>query len=414
MNPLSLKNDDATAPAREKALALFEQGQIQSALDMLRVLANLGSQEAQFRAECWNDIGNICAHTNQFGEALSAFRRAVRLAPDLAMHWNNLGGMLRQVGENQSAEFAFRQAIVRQDQFFAAHQNLAELLDLRGEGLEAARHHCIAYVEGPREGKSFEMLGVAYYHLGQKDRAADVYRQWLEVEPDNPIAQHRLASCLSEGVPERMPDECVEAMFDAFAPSFDAHLAGLNYQGPQLLTQALRSALNGRDQLTILDAGCGTGLCGPLLKTLAADLVGVDISSVIMEKARARHCYDQLIKSELTHFFEVAHDAFDVIFACDTFNYFGALFPVFKATAQALKPEGLIAFTVEDDAGVASAEGWHLAMHGRYVHDDKAIRHWLEQAGFSIQHTHVVPLRQELGKTVHARIYVAKRCVKVA
>jgi predicted TPR repeat methyltransferase len=397
-------------PSRERALALFDQGNIDDAVSMLRALANAGAQDAHSAAECWNDLGNICAHQNRLGEALSAFRRAVQLAPSSAMLWNNLGGILRRVGEHQSAEFSFRQAIVRQDHFFAAHQNLAELLDIRGEVLEAARHHCIAYVEGPREGKSFEMLGVAYYHLGQKELAADVYRQWLEVEPHNPIAQHRLASCVSEGVPERMQNECVEAMFDAFAPSFDAHLAGLDYQGPAFLSQALYSVINGKQNLTILDAGCGTGLCGSLLRPFASHLIGVDISSGILEKARARHCYDQLEKSELTVFLQAAHDAFDVVVACDTFNYFGFLLPVFQAAATALKSKGVLAFTVEDDPA-ASAEGWRLALHGRYVHADAAMNRWLNESGFDIQSMDRVPLRQELGMAVNATVYVAQRRV---
>jgi predicted TPR repeat methyltransferase len=407
MKSLSSNTDSSTSPSRELALSLFEQGHVDQAIEMLRTLAGSASQSVHAVEQYWNDVGNMCAHANLLGEALSAFRRAVHLNPGDAMLWNNLGGILRRIGENQSAEFAFRQAIVRQDHFFAAHQNLAELLDARGEALEAARHHCIAYVEGPREGKSFEMLGVAYYHLGQKELAADIYRQWLDVEPDNPIAQHRLASCLTEGVPERMPDECVEAMFDAFAPSFDAHLAGLDYQGPQLISQALSQVIVEKHNLKILDAGCGTGLCGPWLRPLASDLIGIDISSGILEKARARNCYDQLEKSELTAHLQAAKGAYDLIVACDTLNYFGALLPVFQAMAQALKPKGVLAFTVEDDAGSSSTEGWQLAMHGRYVHTDAAIKGWLDQAGFKIQVAEIAPLRQELGVAVNAGIYVA-------
>ena len=37
----------------------------------------------------------------------------------------------------------------------------------------------------------------------------------------------------------------------------------------------------------VLDAGCGTGLCGPLLRPYAKRLVGVDLSSGMLERARA-------------------------------------------------------------------------------------------------------------------------------
>lgn len=413
MRSLSSNAEHLTEHTRENAMTLFEQGQTEDAIALLRALAASSAQDAAFAAECWNDLGNIYAHGYFLGGATSAFRRAIKLNPNSALIWNNLGGIFRRLGENQSAEFAFRQAIARQAQFFAAHQNLAELLDLRGEALEAARHHCIAYVEGPREGKSFEMLGVAFYHLGQKELAADVYREWLTQEPDNPVAQHRLASCVSEGVPTRMSDECAEAMFDAFAPSFDAHLAGLDYQGPSFLFQALSLALQGKQDLNILDAGCGTGLCGPLLRPIASQLVGVDISSAILQKARDRDCYDRLEKAELTAYLPTVRDPFDVLAACDTFNYFGELLPVFQGAFHALKPLGLLVFTVEDGLGAAMASGWHLAVHGRYVHEDHAIQQWLHAAGFDIQKTHPIPLRQELGSVVQAHVYVAQRRVRV-
>ena len=47
----------------------------------------------------------------------------------------------------------------------------------------------------------------------------------------------------------------------------------------------------------ILDAGCGTGLCGPLLKPWARRLVGVDLSGGMLEKARALQLYDEHIES---------------------------------------------------------------------------------------------------------------------
>jgi len=394
-------------PSQEAALTLFESGEISQAVQMLRSLAGSAAQAPDRAAAYFNDVGNICAHIGELGEAISAFRRALSLSPQSALVWNNLGATLKRMGHTSAAEFAFRQAIARQDHFYQAHQNLAELLELRGETIEAARHHCIAYVEGPREGKSFEMLGVAYYHLGQKELAADIYRQWLAVEPNHPIAQHRLASCVSEGVPDRMPEECVEAMFDAFAPSFDAHLAGLEFQGPQHILTALKPLLVQDRGLRILDAGCGTGLVGPLLKPMAAHLVGVDIAAAMLEKATQRECYDQLEKSELTAFLRRSSQQFDVICACDTFNYFGALIPTFEAAAQALKPGGILVFTVEDDEGIPEDQGWHLAMHGRYVHHPNAIQNWLTQSGFVTVSSEVISLRQELGQPVQARIYAA-------
>src|SRR5215471_10583944 len=64
--------------------------------------------------------------------------------------------------------------------------------------------------------------------------AAQIYRAWLEEEPDNPIARHYLIACTGTDVPARASDAFVEAVFDRFAASFDSRLEGLLYRAPEL------------------------------------------------------------------------------------------------------------------------------------------------------------------------------------
>ena len=84
--------------------------------------------------------------------------------------------------------------------------------------------------------------------------------------PGNPIAVHLLSACTGDDVPARASDSFVEATFETFASSFDAKLERLSYRAPALVTEALARALPTPDRtLVTLDAGCGTGLCGPLI-----------------------------------------------------------------------------------------------------------------------------------------------------
>ena len=69
--------------------------------------------------------------------------------------------------------------------------------------------------------------------------------------------------------------------------------------------------LDGRDN--ILDVGCGTGLCGALLSPYARRLVGVDLSDRMLDQARERNIYDELVKGELTAYLDGCRDAYDVI-----------------------------------------------------------------------------------------------------
>src|SRR5690606_36136115 len=109
-------------------------------------------------------------------------------------------------------------------------------------------------------------MALAHAALGDLDAAAAIYREWLEREPDHPGVKHLLAACGGGEVPERAADAYIESTFDSFSTSFDAKLAQLEYRAPQLVVAALAAAEpHANRSLAALDAGCGTGLCGPLI-----------------------------------------------------------------------------------------------------------------------------------------------------
>lgn len=58
-----------------------------------------------------------------------------------------------------------------------------------------------------------------------------------------------------------------KALFDTYAPSFDKSLKGLDYSVPE----ALREVLGGMKPRyrEVFDAGCGTGLLGPLFRDIS-------------------------------------------------------------------------------------------------------------------------------------------------
>ena len=66
--------------------------------------------------------------------------------------------------------------------------------------------------------------------------------------------------------PRRPPTS--KRLFDDYSDEFDAHLVGvLGYRGHHLMVENLPDPR--RDFASVLDLGCGTGLCGPLLKPRA-------------------------------------------------------------------------------------------------------------------------------------------------
>ena len=134
--------------------------------------------------------------------------------------------------------------------------------------------------------------------------------------------------------------------------------------------------------LDVLDAGCGTGLCGPLVAPYARRLTGVDLSAGMLAQAREKHVYDELVQAELTEYLRHCLDAFDIIVSADTLAYFGVLDEVVAAAASALRVGGLLVFTLERLADESGAD-FRLELHGRYTHTRRYVERLLIGAGLS-------------------------------
>jgi predicted TPR repeat methyltransferase len=236
-----------------------------------------------------------------------------------------------------------------------------------------------------------------------------VYDEWLRLDPGNPVVLYLRAACLGQGAPDRAPDAYVEHVFDDMAENFDAHLVDhLDYRAPRLLCDALAAALPPpAAALDILDGGCGTGLCAPLLRPYARRLIGVDLSGGMLARAAGRKTYDDLVKAELTGFLRGHTETYDVIASADTLCYFGDLALIVQAAAEALKAGGVLAFTLEDVGDGGS--GYQLQPHGRYAHARKYVEDALVAAGLVPQSIASVVLRKEGGQPVAGHLVVAKK-----
>lgn len=322
----------------------------------------------------WNNLGNILSTQDKMPEAREAYRRVTVLAPAMAEAWYNLGICLRDAGEFKAAAEHFQTAIGHQPDFMRA----------------------------------YEYLGMLLYRVGDFEQAATVYRSWVTRDPANPLARHMAAATSGIDIPERADAQYVTKLFDRYAASFDSSLKNLGYRAPEIVASALATHITRpAGALTILDAGCGTGLCGPLLRPLCKRLAGVDLSAKMIERARERGSYDELVVSELCEFMQSRHRQFDVVVSADTLEYFGALDQVSRAARHTLRTGGLLLFTVEALPADAT-EPYKLLVHGRYAHSDQYVRRCLEEAGFEILELRSEVLRMERLQEVAGFLVVAR------
>lgn len=351
------------------------------------------------RADWYSNLGIVLRDRLELDKAIAACRHAIALDPNHANAHNNLGVLLRAQGRLVEAEAAYRAAIRVRPDHSDAYTNLGILLNGQRRTHEAAVCFCKAITFGPKHPEARRLLALAHCTLGEVDQAVAVFEEWLAEEPDDPIARHMMAACSGRDVPARASDAFIERTFDSFAGSFEAKLAALLYRAPALVAAMLVEAdLEPSKRLDVLDAGCGTGLCGPLLAPYARRLVGVDLSDRMLAQARAKNVYDELVKCELTSYLRDSPGAFDAIVSADTLVYFGPLQDVVSAAARALRPGGRLIFTVEALIGAADADHT-ISPHGRYSHTGRYVERVLLGANLRPE---IVPteLRLEAGEPV--------------
>jgi predicted TPR repeat methyltransferase len=348
------------------------------------------------RADWYSNLGIVLQDRLELDEAMAAYEHAIALDPNHANAHNNLGVVLRAKGKVVEAEGAYRDAIRIDPEHSDAYNNLGVLLNGQKRHREAALCFSKVITLRPKHREARRLLALAHHTLGEVDKAIDVFEEWLREEPDDPIARHMLAACSGRDVPRRASDAYVEKTFDSFAASFDAKLAKLAYRAPALVAEMLAD-VDASKSLDVLDAGCGTGLCGPLIAPYARRLVGVDLSERMIDQARARNVYDALVRRELTGFLRDAGEAFDVIVSADTLVYFGPLEDVLSAAGRALRGGGRLVFTVEElrEAG----RDYSISPSGRYLHAPAYVERVLTAAGLQME---IVPaeLRLEAGEPV--------------
>jgi len=423
---------------RDLASTLLESGQTQKAKDVLEraTLAFPESAEFQFY------LGNMLSHEGDYGNAIARYRKALSIQPGSAESHKNLADVLRKSGELDQAMASYQKAIWFEPALVDAHVQLGSLLHSQRrldqavecyqravalkpedvdvqiglgdilEGLgridEAISRYRQAVALDPERGSAHQYLGNALLARGATGEAIACFEQVVKLDPDSPV-KHLIAA-LSGGDSERAPGDYVEKLFDDYANKFDSHLVGvLGYSVPEKLGALLQPYCNpDGEKWTILDLGCGTGLSGVAIAPLARKLVGVDLSTKMLEKARERNVYDRLEQLDLlTMMRSEMASSYDVIVAADVFVYLGKLDDLMIEAQRLLAPGGLFAFSVESlealiDEAAAPSDGrdYRLNVTGRYAHSIAYLAGMAARNGFRILSTADTQSRLDKGKPV--------------
>ena len=353
------------------------------------------------------NLGMALARQGRAGRARQAFAAAVALDAGQLMYWTNLAASSEQDGDLAAAEHCCRQALALDAGCADAHFLLAGLCLRQERHAEARRHNAAGIVAQPAAHGPIARIE-AYCELGQHDAALALLHGWLAQVPDDAVALHLLAACGGAPPPPQCSPAFIQQTFDANAATFDASLADLRYQGPQWLAQCLRRLALPASALEVLDLGCGTGLAGAALRPYAQRLLGVDLSGEMLARAADKGVYDALTQGDIIEFLMAAPPPCDLICCLDTLSYFGDLRLALGRMARALKPGGLLLFSIER-ALQPLPDGHRLQPCGRYLHDPDWVEVRLADYGLRLEERRDMMLREEAGCPVPGAFYCAER-----
>lgn len=358
-------------PAFEASLALLPE-RVSTLVNLAAVRLRLARPDAALEAvarilaiepdnvEGWFHRGDAMAQRSRWAEALQSFERAGALAPNFAEPWFRHGQVLQRLDRDADAMGSYRRAVAADARHAPAWTNIGTLL---------------------RE-------------TGRIDEAAHAFRQARAHGADDELNGYYLAAVGAGSAPAASPALYVETLFDDYAPSFASHVVeALDYRAHRTLAQTLAAIAPQRRFRRALDLGCGTGLCGALLKPHAEQLCGVDLSSRMLAEANATGAYDALAQQDIVDFMQAETSTFDLIAAADVFIYVGDLAPAFAAARRVLAPGGLFCFSVE----IAPPEtaDFRLLPSLRYAHSEHYLRTLAATHGLRVVHSQHGPIRHD-------------------
>jgi predicted TPR repeat methyltransferase len=354
-------------------------------------------------------LGNLGVTLFRLGhtrEALPLLQQATAGEPGFGDAWAALGLAHEAHGDWAAAVDALTKALPIADKSPALWLSLGQCQARLGRAQQALQTLDHALALDPNLAAAWSLRGGLLREKGQLDAAAQSFESAIAHGADRELHAYYLAS-VRDGAspPATAPRQYVQALFDDYAADFAGHLVDkLGYRGHEVLLEPLIAS--GRRFRRVLDLGCGTGLCGALLKPISNAIDGVDLSSAMLEQAKKLGLYRELVQADVGEFLAGAPSrSADLVVAADVLIYVGELSAVFESVARILEPGGLFAFTVEL---AANGQDLQLLPSLRYAHSQDSVRRFAEQHGLTVDDLRNAPIRHEQSQPVPG-LYVTLR-----
>jgi predicted TPR repeat methyltransferase len=364
---------------------------------------------SNLRFNQWKEDGNSYLSAGNYAEAEVCYRRMISIFPERSGGYINLGFVLAENNQLDDAEFYIRKAIKIDNKNPDSFCILGRVLHKKNDLINAVKSFVLA-ASFCKDRDLFLTLADALFSLNEINESLLCLYGARSIAPDDQIIKYLIDSREGNNRPDTAPNKYIQGVFDTYADSFDEHLlVELDYRTPQELVALLNQEVNlTAQQWSVLDLGCGTGLLGQEMASYVNQMVGVDLSANMLEKAGARNVYTRLENADLTSMMrDESKSSYDIVMAADVFIYVGKLDEIFLEVKRVLKPHGFFMFSLEAlektlnvDAHKTNQQDFRLNATARYAHSAQYIERLAQLNHFAIRKMVSSELRKNAGAPV--------------
>ena len=158
---------------------------------------------------------------------------------------------------------------------------------------------------------------------------------------------------LFEKAYDRKDKDEVADLYRQWAETYDDELADKDYVAPERGAAVFAAHVEDR-RARVIDIGCGTGLVGRYLAEHGFDTIdGLDLSTEMLARAKAKSVYRNLLQADLTGPVDVDDGAYDAAISVGTFTHNHVGPSGLDTVLRIVRPGGIASVTVNGDAYVA-------------------------------------------------------------
>uniref|UniRef100_A0A1Y1MPI5 Uncharacterized protein n=1 Tax=Photinus pyralis TaxID=7054 RepID=A0A1Y1MPI5_PHOPY len=142
--------------------------------------------------DCYYNLGNLYLDAKRNEDALTAWEKAVLFRSTHTAAWSNMLVLLDSLGRYKEVLELGRIALMHNPTSAALHFSIANTLGKVQQFEKAEKHFLEAINLNPHSALYYSNLGVLYHRWRRPQRAIEMYRKSLQIDPRMTTAENNL------------------------------------------------------------------------------------------------------------------------------------------------------------------------------------------------------------------------------